>query len=124
MYVHYFYWQYIAAPRWLLILFWNLERALLRFFSVGLMLKTLFAHWHKDRVSYRQGSISGFLTALAWNLISRGIGFIVRIIVLAAWLIIQSLYIIAASASFIAFLAWPLAVITAFAIGLGLILTG
>jgi hypothetical protein len=66
---------------------WNIQRALARYFSAGLLVRTLFAHWHKDAVSYKQGTISGIALAFAWNVISRAIGFMVRSITLVVFAI-------------------------------------
>lgn len=85
MYLHYFYWQFVAAPLWLVRLITTLERALVIFFSVLTLAATLFAPWHRDRVSIRRGSLSGIFIAVAWNFISRAIGFLVRAVMLLAW---------------------------------------
>jgi hypothetical protein len=87
---------------------------LLRWFSVGTMLKTLFSYWHRDRVSLKAGSMSGIALALAWNAISRGIGFVIRVCVLMAWVIIETIYVPLAALSFVLFLAWPWLVIGTF----------
>jgi hypothetical protein len=123
VYVEYFYWQFVVAPVWLSQLIWNLQRALVQFFSVPLLLRTLFSHWHKDRVSLQQGSISGILQAVAWNLISRVIGFCVRVVVLAGWLITQIVFAAIATLAFLLFLAWPLLIVVALALGVALLVT-
>lgn len=107
MITDYLYWQFILGPRWLLQTLWNLELALLRYFSVGYMLRTLFAHWHKDAVPYRGGYISTYLITFAWNQISRAIGFFIRTIVLMIWAIAQAVYGAIAISLTILFLAWP-----------------
>lgn len=111
----YLHWQFITGPAWLLQTFWNLELALLQYFSVGLMLRTLFAHWHKDAVRYERRSFSQLFISFAWNQISRAIGFIVRSIVLTAWLIVQIVYLVFAFGIVVTFIAAP------FLIGTGLI---
>lgn len=114
MFRDYLHWQYVSGPRWLLQLYVNLQLAILRWFSVSTMLKTLFAHWHRDRVSLKAGSISGIALALAWNAISRGIGFIIRSGVLLLWLLTELLYLPLAVVSFILFLLWPWLVVGVF----------
>lgn len=108
MYLEYFYWQYFSAPGWLLKLFRNLHIVLLRAFSVSIMLRTLFAHWHKDAVRYNQGSLGGFAKAWAWNMISRGIGFLIRLSVLLFWAVSALLLTAFFTAAFLFFLIWPL----------------
>lgn len=106
----YLHWQFLAAPAWLVALSVNLQRALLQYFSIPFMLRTLVSHWHKDVVAYR-GSITSHFTALAWNLISRGIGFLIRISILVIYLA-GATTLLAASLALIAVLfIWPFAVL-------------
>ena len=118
----YLHWQFFLAPRWLLETFWNLELALLQYFSVGLMLRTLFAHWHKDAVPYNRGSFGQIFLSFAWNQISRTIGFIIRASVLFVWLVVQVLYLSAALGFFLAFLTAPFAIIAALVAGFILVI--
>lgn len=121
MYVEYFYWQYINAPRWLVVLSGNVQRALWRFFSVPFMVRTLLAHWHRDVVSYRVGSMSGILLAIAWNVIARGIGFGIRSVVLVAWLASALIFLALAVVTIGLFLLWPLVIVLTFAVGAALV---
>jgi hypothetical protein len=107
MLLAYLSWQFYLAPRWLLVVAWNIQRSLWQYFSVSLMLRTLIAHWHQDRVSYRQGTITGMIHAWAWNIISRAIGFFVRSCLLAIWLAAQISFFIFAAVVIAAFLLWP-----------------
>lgn len=101
-------WQFVEGPIWLLELAWNLQRMLARTFSVSLMLRTLFAHWHKDAVSYKLAGLSSILTTFAWNQISRGVGFVVRLCALFVWLWAAAA-LLAVNLAFIAFfMTWPL----------------
>ena len=99
-----------------------MERALLRFFSVPVMLKTLFSHWHKDRVSYRQGSIGGMVQALIWNVISRLMGMIVRLVVLSTWVVSQVVLAVLAVGSLLIFLIAPVAVVIGIVMGIVLVI--
>ncbi|MEX2054629.1 MAG: hypothetical protein WD972_00465 [Candidatus Andersenbacteria bacterium] len=121
MYIEYVYWQFVSGPQWLLTLARDLERALLRFFSVPFMVRTLFAYWRKDRVSYRAGSLEGIALALAWNTISRGIGFIIRTTVLVIWVLAAA--VLAGLSGIVVglFLLWPLLVLVGLATGFVLI---
>jgi hypothetical protein len=122
MYHHYFYWQFVAAPLWLVRLGWYLELVLLRFFSVPVMVKSLFAHWHKDAVSYNQGTISGILKAFGLNLISRSIGAIIRVSVLLIFTITQIIFCVVTPVVITLFLLWPFVIILTFYIGLSLVM--
>lgn len=122
MYLDYFYWQFIAAPAWIVRLTITLERALLLFFSVTLMIRTLVAYWHRDRVNIRRGTISGMAIAFAWNLISRGIGFIIRTATLLVWLVVALAAAGAGLVTLVLFYAWPFLVILGLASGIALLL--
>lgn len=112
----YAYWQFVAAPQWLGGMLYTIHRALLQFFSVPFMVRTLFSHWHRDIVPYR-GGLSDIFLAIAWNLISRTIGFLIRATVLALWLIVELVALPLTVALYLAFLAWPLLIIAAFVSG-------
>lgn len=99
-------WQFVAGPMWLLRLAFNLQIMLLRSFSVPIMLKSLFSYWHRDAASLKQGSIEGIFQAIAWNIISRLIGFIIRCVVLAIWLISASLFLAVSTAALMIFILW------------------
>ncbi len=118
----YLHWQFIVGPAWLVRTAWNIELALLQYFSVGLMLRTLFAHWHKDAVRYERSSFSQILISFAWNQISRAIGFIIRSTVLAAWLVVQVVYLVLALGIIAAFIAAPFVIAALLVWGLRLIL--
>jgi len=115
-------WQFGVAPAWLARTMWNLELALLQFFSVSMMLRTLFSHWHKDFVPYQRGSFSQMFLSFAWNQISRAIGFVVRSSVLGAWLLVQIPYVIIALGVWAAFIAAPFAIVAGFVFGFRLLL--
>lgn len=117
----YLHWQFIVAPRFLLITAWNLELALVQFFSVGTMLRTLFAHWHRDIARYERRSFTEIFITFAWNQISRAIGFTIRSTVLLAWLIVQVLYLVIAFGVLVIFLIAPFLILVGLVIGLRLI---
>lgn len=119
MLVDYFYWQYLWAPKILVRIIWNLQRALWRFFSIKFMLRTLLAHWHKDFVPYHGGTLTNLALTFLWNQISRLVGFIIRLGVLIIWLIAEIIFIPLAVAIFFLFLAWPLLILVGLAMGVG-----
>ena len=121
MYAHYFYWQYIVAPVFLLRFMGTLQRMLLQKFSVRVMLTTLFAHWHRDRLAVNQGSISGIARALMLNAISRTVGFVVRASILSIWLAAEALFIVVAAGALLAFMVAPVAAVLAIVYGITLL---
>ncbi|MAF80742.1 hypothetical protein CL628_01890 [bacterium] len=123
MVIGYLHWQLWVGPKWLLELFWTLQQALWKFFSIPVMLITLLSPWHQDRVSLQQGSISGMLKAVAWNSISRVVGMAVRLVVIIAWVISELLLVVTSVATFVFFVLWPIIVAYGIAAGLRLLLT-
>jgi hypothetical protein len=122
MLVDYFHWQYVMAPRWLLLVAWNVQRAIVQLFSVKLMLRTLIAPWHRDTLAFHGGTLSELGMVMLWNVISRGIGLLFRVGVLTLWLIVEALYLAFIIVAGIGFLAWPWLVLIGFATGLALFL--
>lgn len=110
-------WHIWYVPRWLITLTWNLERAAVRYFSAGLILRTLVAHWHKDAVPYQQGTVSGIALAFAWNMISRGFGFFVRTVALVFYAVVAGCIAILGLVSVVFFWVWPLAAVFGIIIG-------
>ena len=120
MLVDYFHWQYSVAPRWLVEVVWNLQRALVQLFSVRLMLRTLIAPWHRDVASFRGGTLGDLGLVMLWNVISRLIGFLFRVSIIGLWLFAEAIYFSSVLMLFAAFLAWPALVLVGVATGLAL----
>ncbi len=111
MVIDYLRWQFIDGPRWLLRFAWTLQRVLWRFFSVSLMLRTLFAHWHRDALAYQPGGLGELFKTFVMNQISRLIGFFIRVCLLSIWLVGELLYIPLAATVVLLFLFWPILLI-------------
>ncbi|XOB42424.1 MAG: hypothetical protein ACKKMP_03635 [Candidatus Nealsonbacteria bacterium] len=103
----YIWWHFIEAPKSILKGWGNYLRFGLNYFSVGLLLKTLFSPWRNYRWFYPKSFDLGKYAEVAFsNLISRMLGFIPRsvliiigiiseifilvfgVFVLAAWLVL------------------------------------
>lgn len=122
MYIAYFYWHYVVSPKWLLQLLWNFQQAVLQFFSVKILIKTLFAHWRRDALSYRGKSLQEVLSIFALNQISRGIGFAIRMVVLITWVIFELFYLAISTSAFILFLLSPIIATLLVVVGILLLL--
>lgn len=121
MIADYFYWQYVWSPRWLLQLMWNLQRSAMRIFSIPIMLRTLLAPWHKDIMKYRGGSLESYFLIFTWNIVSRLIGFLIRISVIISWLAVEAVFIPLAVLIILLLFLWPGLVLLTFATGFTLL---
>lgn len=79
-----------------------------RAFSVQILLRTLFAPWRRI-ITYPGASLEAHMRALADNLVSRCVGFTVRIFVLIAAALGLA---VVALVGFVEMVAWPLVPVT------------
>jgi len=83
-------WQFFDVPKFILQTWRNFLLFNLNYFSIPLLFKTLFSHWHRYRWSYGRGlDIPRYLEAFFSNLISRILGAIMRIILIVIGLLIE-----------------------------------
>lgn len=72
-------WYYIKAVKGIINAWKNFIIFVREYYSIPLLLKTLFHPWRRDITKYRRGfSIKNFLEVLIFNLISRTLGFVIR----------------------------------------------
>ena len=77
---HYFSWHFLEAPRNILAAWKNFLKFNLNYFSISLLLRTLFSPWHKYAWPYPRGFYPGkYLEIFVSNLISRTLGAILRV---------------------------------------------
>lgn len=74
-----------------------------RLFSVPILLRTLFAPW-KRIISYPGSSLDAKIRAFADNMVSRAVGFVVRILVLLTAVVMEAL---AGSLGILWIMLWP-----------------
>lgn len=122
MYAHYVWWQFVVAPLWLARFILTVQEALLQLFSVRLLITTLFAHWRRDQISYRTGSLMSIFHAAALNAISRATGFCVRTTLLMVWALAETVFIVCAIATWIAFILAPVVALVCIIWGITLLL--
>ena len=118
----FFHWYYLVAPKKIVEIWGNYLLANLRYYSIGLLVRTLFAHWHRDVEDYGRGfDFSRYLRVFTLNLISRGVGFVVRSVTILVGLLTE-LFIFVFGLLFLAFwLVAPLGVTASLAFGIGLL---
>jgi hypothetical protein len=101
--------------QWLVFYFFDGPKAILKawrnfllfnlnYFSIGLLIKTLFSYWRNYRWAYPRGfEVSGYLEAAAGNLISRILGALMRIFLIIIGVVTE---IFLFAAAIITFTGW------------------
>lgn len=108
-------WHFFEIPKKILIGFGNFLAFNLNYFSIGLLIKTLFSHWRRYKESYGRGfDPKKYFFVFMGNMISRVLGAIVRIIVIAIGLAFEALILVSGIVSFIVWIVLPLALVILF----------
>lgn len=111
VFFNYVTWLYSAGIKEYLIAWANFHWFLFHFFSIGILLRTLFVPWHRMREKGGRGlDIEGMLSRLAVNTILRVVGFVVRAALLAVGLISEIFLFAVAAPIFFVFILSPAAV--------------
>lgn len=106
--VDYLSWHFLFAPRKTIKVASNFVIFFYYYFSAGLLAKTLFAPW--KRLTIKRGrafSLENFFHVLSFNLISRGMGAIVRTIIIFCWLVMEILTLLFSAAFVLAWIVLP-----------------
>lgn len=103
----YFYWWYGAG----FVQSWRVAAALLYevadFFSLEILLRTLFAPWKNDVLQLRNAALGDQVKVWEQNLVSRIVGFILRTVVILVGLLVLSLMTIVLGIGLVLWLAVP-----------------
>jgi hypothetical protein len=115
LFIRWFFWQ---APVEVLRTGRNFLTWTWRFFSIGYFVPRLFAPWHKDVSSYGRGfDLARFLHVWGWNFISRFIGAVLRLVVMAAGLVVFIFFTLLTLAAFILWYVLPILIVGLFFAG-------
>ena len=115
-------WYFFEQPRAIIRGWKNLLKFNLEYFSIPLLLRTLFSPWRRYRWSYGRGfDFRRYLEAFVSNAISRGLGAILRIFLIIIGLVLETLLLIGGIVGLILWFIWPLVLIIVMAIGVKLI---
>ena len=99
-------WHFIEMPRFLLGVWKNYILFASNYFSLPILLKSLFAPWRRYRWNYPRGlAIGEFFSTLISNTFSRFLGALMRIVLIVVGIIFQIFVILA---GLIIILAWVL----------------
>ena len=112
-------WQFFDMPREILKAWKNFLKFNLNYFSVGLLLKTLFSPWRRIQASYGKGfDIGRYLSAFSSNLIFRLLGAMVRSFLIFAAILVELLIVILGAIVFFGWLAHPFLLLAGFFFGI------
>jgi len=108
-------WHFIEMPKFLLSVWKNYILFALNYFSLPILLKSLFSPWRRYRWNYPKWyEVGEFLSTLFSNVFSRIIGALVRIVLIVIGILFQIFVIVS---GFILILLWllvPFLIITGF----------
>ncbi len=108
-------WHFIEMPKFLLDVWQNYILFVSHYFSLPILLKSLFAPWRKYIWNYPKGfDPKEFFSTLASNIISRLLGFFVRSILVILGIIAQICVIFIGAAVFLFWVLLPLIIILGF----------
>ncbi|MBI2451363.1 MAG: AAA family ATPase [Parcubacteria group bacterium] len=108
----YLFWHYTGGIKGFIEIWGNFIEFFWNYFSIKLLSKTLFAHWHRD-ISKRGRAFrfGDFFQTLAFNVLSRIIGAVVRLVVIFVGLFFVILAMILGFLFFIVWLFLPVFII-------------
>lgn len=122
IFFYYFYWHFLEAPRNILMAWKNFLKFGLNYFSIPLLLRTLFSPWHKYAWSYPRGFYpEKYLEVFVSNLISRILGAILRIFMIIVGILTEIFIILAGIIIFLVWIVLPLLLIAGLILGIRII---
>lgn len=105
MFLH---WYFLIAPKKILQVWRNFLFFGWHFFSVGLLVRTLFAPWKRESVKHRNGpNLKLFLEALIINIFTRCLGALVRLVIIILGLVFELIILFLGLLFFIGWLLFP-----------------
>lgn len=109
------YWHFYEMPKFLFEVWKNYISFAFNFFSLDILLKSLFSPWHKYKWNYPKGfDIGEFFSTLISNTFSRIIGFCMRIVLILISVPFQIFIILVGIVIILAWLFIPLIIVLGF----------
>jgi len=116
-------WQFFEMPRNILKGWRNFLKFYLNYFSIPLLIKTLFSPWRQYRWSYGRGlDIGRYLGAFFSNLIFRTLGAIFRLFLILIGIFVESLIIIGGAIVFVGWFVLPVLILWGLLFGIQIVL--
>lgn len=121
--VQYLTWQFIDSPievlrAWRNFLVFNMD-----YFSIPVLLKTYFSHWHRYHYSYgKRWEPWRYLETFVFNMMSRVIGAVLRTVFIIIGTAVEVIIVFAGLAVFLAWLAMPFLLVFSFIFGVKLVI--
>ncbi|MBI4054298.1 MAG: hypothetical protein HY397_03145 [Candidatus Doudnabacteria bacterium] len=116
-------WFFGIAPKKIVEIWGNYLAAVMHYFSVPLLLRTLFAHWHRDIEGYGRGfDFNRYFRVFMMNSVSRLVGLGVRSVTIAVGLGAEAVVFFSGLVFLSFWLLAPVAIPALFVWGLGLII--
>lgn len=123
VFIQYLSWQFLETPIAILNAWRNFLLFNLNYFSIPLLLKTLFSPWRRYKMSYGKGFDAGrYFEALFSNLIFRIIGAIMRSFLIIVGLFVEFFIICIGLIVFLGWLLLPVLLILGFYHGFRILL--
>ncbi len=111
----YFVWHYTIALKDLFNLSRNFLWFIFHFFSISVLLKTLFSPWQKLNETYKGGfDFNAFFETLIVNVLMRIVGFFIRLFMVIAGIISWILTFVALLCTFVLWIFLPFIIIILF----------
>lgn len=122
LFAQYFIWHFFDVPKELGKVWKNYLRSYFNFFSIGSLLKTLFAPWHGMQWSYGRGfSVTRYAEIIISNGFSRIIGGVIRIFLIIFGLVAEIFVFFLGAIIFFGWLLLPVILIFSLIIGIKLL---
>jgi len=123
IFIQYLEWQFFDVPKNILQAWQNCLRFNLNYWSVPLLLKTLFSHWRRYQYSYGKGfNFKRYFEAFTFNMISRVLGSIMRSVLIVLGLLTEIFVFLAGAIVFLIWLILPFLLVGGFFYGFKILL--
>jgi hypothetical protein len=122
IFFQYIFWHFWESPKSVLIGWGNFLKFGLNYFSLPLLLKTLFSPWRRYSWSYGRGfDIKIYLEVFLSNLISRILGAVLRIFLIILGILFEIFIFFSGLIVFLGWLILPLLLIAGFFYGFSIL---